>query len=154
LDVFHCHHGIYYTRICSAYRGLESEILYFVPSDDLEVWLVSLHNTLGDRKCLDVLAFVELCLGHALVDLINQPNDQHFNEVYFDRREEILLATKRYWVRYTGPTVRQANEEWDKVVFFASSLPVKGWDGSKDQFVGPLRSEAQTHAGLLGRFSK
>jgi len=153
LDVFHCHHGIYYTRICSAYRGLESEILYFVPSDDLEVWLVSLHNTLGDRKCLDVFAFVELCLGHALVDLINQPNDQHFNEVYFDRQEEILLATKRYWVRYRGPTVRQANEEWDRVVFFASSLPVKGWDGSKDLFVGPWRSEANPQAVVLGRCS-
>ncbi|MGQ9852447.1 MAG: GH36-type glycosyl hydrolase domain-containing protein [Candidatus Oleimicrobiaceae bacterium] len=153
LDAFRCHHGVYYTRICAAYKGLESEILYFVPSDDLEVWLVSLRNTLAETRHLDVFAFVELCLGHALVDLINQPNDQHFNEVFFDRQEQILLATKRYWVRYTGPTVRQANEEWDKVVFFASSLPVKGWDGSKDLFIGRWRSEANPHAVAVGQCS-
>lgn len=153
LDSFRCHHGVYYTRICAAYKGLESEILYFVPSDDLEVWLVSLRNTFAETRHLDVFAFVELCLGHALVDLINQPNDQHFNEVFFDRQEQILLATKRYWVRYTGPTVRQANEEWDKVVFFASSLPVKGWDGSKDLFIGRWRSEANPHAVVVGKCS-
>lgn len=152
LEEFRCHHGVYYTRIVSAFRGIEAEVLYFVPlDDDLEIWRVTMRNTLQTPSELDLFAYVELCLGHALVDLINQPNDQHFNEVHFDPNEQILFATKRYWVRYAGPTVRQANEEWDKVVFFASSLPVKGWDGSKDLFIGRWRSEANPEAVELGR---
>jgi cellobiose phosphorylase len=152
LEEFRCHHGVYYTRIVSAFRGIEAEILYFVPiDDDLEVWRVRIRNRQQAPRELDLFAYVELCLGHALVDLINQPNDQHFNEVRFDRSEQILFATKRYWVRYRGPTVQQANEEWDKVVFFASSLPVTGWDGSKDLFIGRWRSEANPEAVELGR---
>ncbi|MBC7187129.1 MAG: glycosyl transferase family 36 [Calditrichaeota bacterium] len=152
LEEFRCHHGVYYTRIVSGFRGIETEVLYFVPlDDDLEIWRVTIRNTLQSPRELDLFAYVELCLGHALVDLINQPNDQHFNEVHFDRKEQILFATKRYWVRYAGPTVRQANEEWDKVVFFASSLPVIGWDGSKDLFIGRWRSEANPEAVEVGR---
>ncbi|MDZ7293840.1 MAG: glycosyl transferase family 36 [candidate division KSB1 bacterium] len=147
LESFRCHHGVYYTRIVSACQGIQSQLLYFVPpDDDLEVWHVVLRNSQKTARELDLFAYVELCLGHALVDLINQPNDQHFNEVHFDRQAQILYATKRYWVRYGGPTVKQANAEWDKVVFFASSLPVIGWDGSKDLFIGRWRSEADPEA--------
>ena len=78
----------------------------------------------------------------SLVDLINQPNDQHFNEVFFDLEHQILLASKRYWVRYHGASVKQSNEAWDRYVFFASTLPVVGWDGSKNRFIGRWRSEA------------
>ena len=143
LDSYECRHGLYYTRIISSYGGIKASITYFVPeADDVELWSVSLTNESNDEKELDLFPFVELCLGHALVDLINQPNDQHFNDVHFDRANDILFATKRYWVRYKGATVKQANEAWDKYVYFASSEPVTGWDGSKDQFIGRWRSEA------------
>lgn len=142
LDFYECRHGQYYTRITSEYQQLRASILYFVASDDLEIWKVTLKNLQPKPIMLDVFAFQELCLGHALVDLINQPNDQHFNEVFFDKENEILLATKRYWVRYSGATVKQANDAWDKYVVFASSLPTIGWDGSKDLFIGRWRSEA------------
>ncbi len=151
LEEYRCHHGLYYTRIASICQGIQAEILYFVPTDDLEVWSVKVRNRQEKARELDVFAFVELCLGHALVDLINQPNDQHFNEVCFDRGEQILYATKRYWVRYGGPTVRQANEEWDKVAFLATSLSVIGWDGSRDLFVGRWRSEENPEAVEQGR---
>lgn len=142
LDFYECRHGQYYTRITSEYQQLRASILYFVACDDLEIWQVTLKNRRPEPIVLDVFAFQELCLGHALVDLINQPNDQHFNEVFFDKETEILFATKRYWVRYSGATVQQANDGWDKYVVFASSLPTIGWDGSKDLFIGRWRSEA------------
>lgn len=141
LDHYECRHGLYYTRITSTYNQIKSSILYFVPSDDLEIWKVMLKNESNQKKHLDIFGFVELCLGHALVDLINQPNDQHFNEVAFDRSNQILFATKRYWVRFNNATVKQTNDAWDKYVFFSSSLPIKGWDGSKDIFMGRWRSE-------------
>ncbi|MDZ7333278.1 MAG: glycosyl transferase family 36 [candidate division KSB1 bacterium] len=148
---YECRHGMYYTRITSQFNQIRSSILYFVPSDDLELWLVTLKNESDHARQLDIFSFVELCLGHALVDLINQPNDQHFNEVFFDRGDQILFATKRYWVRFTSATVKQANDAWDKYVFFSSSLPIIGWDGSKDQFIGRWRSEQNPIAVQNGR---
>jgi len=141
LTSYECRHGLYYSRISSAYNNIRHSILYFVPSDDLEIWKVSLKNDSAVRKELDIFGYVELCLGHALVDLINQPNDQHFNEVFFDQSQQILYASKRYWVRYSGPTVKQSNDTWDQFVFFTSSLPVKTWDGGRDTFIGRWRSE-------------
>ena len=142
LEQFECRHGLYYSRIASRYQKIRAEVLYFVPADDLELWQVTVRNEDETGKTLDIFAYEELCLGHALVDLINQPNDQHFNEVYFDHQSEILYATKRYWVKYRGATVQQANEAWDKLVFFAASLPIKSYDGSREQFIGRWRSES------------
>lgn len=144
LDFYECRHGMGYTSIEQEYRGIRSKVLYFVPlEDDLEIWKVSLTNKTDSDFRTDVFAYVELCLGHALVDLINQPNDQHFNVVKFDREAGILYATKNYWVTYRGATVKQPNQAWDKYVFFASSLPIKGFDGKKDAFIGPWRSESE-----------
>lgn len=141
LDKYECHHGQNYTRVVSQYRGVETEVTYFVGQDNLEIWRFKIKNLTERKKKYDLFASVELCLGHALVDLINQPNDQHFNDVHFDKGSEILFATKRYWVKYTGATVKQANEAWDQWVFMASTLPVKGFDGSRDRYIGPWRSE-------------
>lgn len=171
-DFYQCRHGMGYTEIEVEYAGIRSKILYFVPlEDDLEVWRVTLENrsapptteSLGDRGdrmgclrmgCLDdsvvegrprklgIFSYAELCLGHGLVDFINQPNDQHFNVVKFDGEQSILYATKNYWVTYRGASVKQPNQAWDKYVFFAASLPVAGFDGKKDAFIGPWRSES------------
>ncbi len=141
LDDYECRHGLYYTQIQSTYRNVKASVLYFVPSDDLEIWKVTLENRSSLTKTFNLFAFQELCLGHALIDLINQPNDQHFNDVHFDHDRRILFSTKRYWVKYNKATVKQPNEAWDKVVFFSSDLPIVGWDGSKNRFIGRWRSE-------------
>ena len=143
LDFYECRHGMGYTSIEQEHRGIRSKVTYFVPQDeDLEIWRVRLRNTSHRTLCLKVFSYVELCLGHALVDLINQPNDQHFNVVRFDEDNEFLYATKNYWVTYRGATVKQPNQAWDKYVYFASSLPLSGFDGKKDAFIGPWRSES------------
>ncbi len=141
LDGYRCRHGLNYTRITSAYRGVTADLLYFVGGDDVEIWKFRFKNQTGRKKRFDLFASVELCLGHALVDLINQPNDQHFNEVVFDAVSQVLFATKRYWVTSSGATVQQANQAWDRWVFLASSLPVSGFDGSRSEFIGRWRSE-------------
>ncbi|TFH01169.1 MAG: glycosyl transferase family 36, partial [Calditrichales bacterium] len=146
LENYECRHGLYYTKISSEYKGLKQSVLYFVPTDDLELWKVSLENTTDQSMTLDIFSFVELALGHALVDLINQPNDQHFNDVFFDLNDQILYASKRYWVRHSGASVEQTNEDWDKFVFISASLPIKGWDGSKNKFIGRWRSEENPQA--------
>lgn len=145
-DEYECRHGLYYTRISLGYKKIRSEVLYFVGKENLEIWKIKLTNDREKPVVLDSFAFTELALGHALVDLINQPNDQHFNDVFFDKKQQILFASKRYWVTYSGPTVQQSNKEWDKFVFFTSNLPVISFDGSKNKFIGKWRSESNPAA--------
>ena len=141
-DEYKCRVGLGYQTIESLYRDVRSEVTYFVPlHDDLEVWMVKLKNESYEPKRLSVTSYVELCLGHALVDLINQPNDQHFNRVDFDPENNTIFATKNYWVTYGGATVQQPNQAWDKYVFFTSSLQTESWDCLKESFIGPWRSE-------------
>ncbi|MCD5401854.1 glycosyl transferase family 36 [candidate division NPL-UPA2 bacterium] len=151
-DFYECRHGMGYTRIMFEKYGIRSELLYFVPvKGDIEIWSVKIENRTKKRRELDVFSYVELCLGHALVDLINQPNDQHFNEVYFEKKMNTLFATKRYWVTFSGPTVKQSNQGWDKVVFFTSSLNIVRFDGGKNAFIGKYRSEANPVSVERGR---
>jgi len=154
LDSYECRHGMGYTTITTERRGLKGEITYFVPLDnDLEIWLVKLTNNTDKTRKLSIFSYVELCLGHALVDLINQPNDQHFNIVNFEAEDNTLYATKNYWVTHKGVSVEQPNKGWDKYVFFTTTLPVAGWDGLKDGFIGKWRSESNPEGVENGRLS-
>ncbi|MFB3895994.1 MAG: GH36-type glycosyl hydrolase domain-containing protein [bacterium] len=151
---YQCRHGLGYTIIEQEYAGIRSDICYFVPPDDeLEVWRIRLTNQGKKKKHLSIFSFVELCLGHALVDLINQPNDQHFNDVRFVQEDHAIYATKRYWVTYSGPTVKQANQAWNKWVYFSSSLPVTSFEGNKNKFIGKWRSESNPIAVEQGECS-
>ncbi|MEN6415168.1 MAG: glycosyl transferase family 36 [Armatimonadota bacterium] len=152
-DKYECRVGMGYETIKMLHRDVRSEVTYFVPvEDDLEIWVVKVKNENLDTKRLGVTAYVELCLGHALVDLINQPNDQHFNIVSFNREDNAIYATKNYWVTHRGVSVEQPNKAWDRYVFFTTNLQVGSWDGSKDSFIGPWRSEENpvgVESGLL-----
>ena len=153
-DEYECRVGMGYQTIKTLYRDVRSEVTYFVPQhDDLEIWLVKLRNENSEPKRLQVYSYVELCLGHALVDLINQPNDQHFNIVNFHPQDNAIYATKNYWVTHKGVSVEQPNQGWDRYVVFTSSLPVESWDGLKDAFVGPWRSEQNPIGIENGRLS-
>jgi len=138
---YECRHGMNYTKISTEACGVQSEATFFIGEDNLEIWLVRLKNKKNAPVSLDVYSYAEMCLGHALVDLINQPNDKHFNDVHFVRDAQFLISSKRYWVTYSSATVAQANKAWNKWVFMASTLPVAGFDGAKDVFIGPWRSE-------------
>jgi cellobiose phosphorylase len=48
---FEARHGIGYTKVSYAQKGIESSITYFVPPrDDVEVWIVKLKNTSGRQR--------------------------------------------------------------------------------------------------------
>ncbi len=154
-DFYECHHGMGYTTIVTRNKGIRSEITYFVPQDDdLEIWLVSLTNETMEERRLGIYSYVELCLGHALVDLINQPNDQHFNIASYDQESRTIFATKNYWVTQKGVSVEQPNKGWDKYVYFTTSLPVIGWDCLKDAFIGRWRSESNPEGVERGMLSE
>lgn len=142
LEHYECRHGLNYTVITGRRDGVEVSVRTFVPEDDdCELWRVSVRNTTRAKKSLDLFAYVELCMGNALNDLVNQPNDQHFNEVFLDKKSSILYATKRYWNTFGSATVEQSNVAYDRYIVFATSLPLVAFDGSKAEFIGRWRSE-------------
>jgi cellobiose phosphorylase len=154
-DRYEARIGQGYTTILIEYKGVRSEITYFVPRDNnCEVWKVRVENISGQPRKLQVFAFQELMMGNALNDIINQPNDKHFTNIQFNRESQALEATRRYWVlQKKSASVEQPNIAWGYQLFFSINLPVTGFDGSLDKFIGKWRSEANPIAvetGLMG----
>ena len=152
-DHYEARIGQGYTKITTEYLGIRAELTYFVPRDNnCEIWKVKLHNTSGRQRKIEVYAFQELMMGNALNDIINQPNDKHFTDIKYNRDHECLEATRRYWVlNKKGASVEQPNIDWKYKVYFAMSLPVKGFDSSLDNFIGKWRSEANPQAVETGK---
>ena len=148
-------HGFGYTRAEAEVAGIASSVVFFVPvDDDREIWKAALRNTSGRPRRLAVTGYVEFALGHALVDLINQCDDQHFNRVRFDRDLNALFATKTYWVTGTRGTQHQENKEWDRWAYFTVDRPVAAYETVRERFLGPFRNESKPEGLERGLSSK
>ncbi len=148
-------HGFGYTRVEAGVGDIASSVVFFVPAgDDREIWKATLRNASGRRRRLTVVGYVEFALGHALVDLINQCDDQHFNRVRFEKDLDALFATKTYWVTETRGTQHQENKEWDRWAFFSVNRPVAAYETVRERFIGPFRSESDPEGLEKGLSSK
>ncbi len=148
-------HGFGYTRAEAEVEGIGSRAVFFVPlDDDREIWKAALTNRSARTRRLAVVGYVELALGHALVDLINQCDDQHFNRVHFDKGLDALFATKTYWVTETRGTQHQENKEWDRWAYFTVNRPVRAYETVRERFIGPFRNETAPEALERGLSSK
>lgn len=151
-DLYECHHGQGYTKIITKKNKIRGEITYFVPTDlNGEIWRVKLVNLSNKKRKLEVYAFTELLMGNALNDIINQPNDKHFTDIHFNKDYETLVCTRRYWVLNRKVTVAQPNIDWRYNLLFTTTLPVSGFDGSLDNFIGKWRSEANPESVEKGK---
>jgi len=147
-------HGFGYTKVSAEINRIFSEITYFVPTDDTqEIWQLVLTNTSDRARKLSLIGYVEFCLGHALVDLINQSDDQHFNRVYFDPQLNTLFATKTYWVTEGMSTQQQENKAWNQWAFFTVNHPVAAYETRRERFLGLYRNENAPEAVETGRLS-
>ena len=135
-------HGFGYTRAEASVNGIDSSVLFFVPQDDdQEIWKTILTNKSGKTRKLSVYGYAELALGHALVDLINQCDDQHFNRSHFEKEHNALFSTKTYWVTQTKGTQQQENKEWDQWTFFTVNKPISAFETIRERFLGLYRNE-------------
>jgi cellobiose phosphorylase len=136
-------HGFGYTRIDSEISKINSSVLYFVPlNDNREIWKAVITNNSDKKRHLSIYGYVEFALGHGLIDIINQCDDQHFNRVYFDRKTNSLFATKTYWVTKSSGTQQQENQEWDRWAFFTVNHPVVKYETLRERFIGLYRNES------------
>ncbi len=143
LQAYRVAHGFGYTRAEAEIDGLASSVLFLVPpDDDRELWRARLTNRSAKARRFSLYGYVEFALGHALIDLINQCDDQHFNRVHFDRALNALFATKTYWVTETRGTQHQENKAWDRWAFFTVNAPAAAYETLRERFIGPFRSES------------
>ena len=141
LEHYNVRHGLGYTTFECDYANIKAKATYFVPLDgELEIWQVSLKNNSDSEQELEIYPYAEMCLGHALTDLINKPNDQHFNRLWFDKENNTLFSTKTYWLT-GGSTNIQENKSWNQIAFMNTTLPVYEYAGEREVFVGNYRDE-------------
>ena len=143
LESYKTIHGFGYTRIESQINGIDSSVLFFVPKhDNRELWKTTIKNNSGKKRKLSLYGYVEFALGHGLVDIINQCDDQHFNRVYFDKKANAVFATKTYWVTNSNGTQQQENQEWDQWAYFTVNQPIIKYETVREKFIGLYRNES------------
>lgn len=153
-DSYKAVHGFGYTRIDSDLNEVESSVSYFVPqNDNREIWKAIIKNNSARKRFLSIYGYVEFALGHGLVDIINQCDDQHFNRVYFDKKINSLFATKTYWVTNSNGTQQQENQEWDQWAYFTVNHPVVKYETLRERFIGLYRNENNPEAIETGNLS-
>ena len=121
-----CKHGLGYTRIGSAYKGIQADICYFVPlGQTLEIWDLVVENRSNKNRQLSAFSSVEFCLWDALDDATNFQRNLNIGEVEVD-----------------GSTIynkTEYRERRDHFAFFACSESIKGFDTQREAFLGQYR---------------
>ncbi|MEL9939629.1 MAG: glycosyl transferase [Ignisphaera sp.] len=126
LDFYECRHGLGYTKIRSRYKGIETEVTYFVPlKQTFEVWWFKIKN-LRDREAdIQLFTYVEFCFWDAVDDMTNFQRNLNIAEVEVE--DNVIYHKTGY------------RERRNHFAFFASSEPIVGFDTDKEIFIGPYR---------------
>ncbi|MBY9012333.1 MAG: glycosyl transferase [Candidatus Lokiarchaeota archaeon] len=129
LDNYECRHGLGYTRISSSYKGLDVEILYFVPlEDDLEIWSLTLQNNSSEKKELQIFSYAEFCLWNAISDQRDLQYIQNVAVAKYDETERAIFYHLFDLSSY--------------IAFFSSNGKVVGYDCDREKFISNYHSEA------------
>ncbi|MFX0121105.1 MAG: GH36-type glycosyl hydrolase domain-containing protein [Candidatus Hodarchaeota archaeon] len=127
LKNYRCRHGLGYTIISSAYRGIKSEILYFVPlGENLEIWHLIIENQNDNKVNLSIFSCIEFCLWDAQDDFTNF--QRNFNTGEVEIEGGVIFHKTEY------------RERRDHFAYFACSEPLEGHDTQRDEFLGLYRS--------------
>ncbi len=144
---FESRHGLGYTSIQSTYNGVHSQVTYFVPEhDDCEVWIVHLTNKTKKDKTLEIFPYVEFLIGDYQEELRYRNIMNLYNRIWFDKEHKAVVAQKT--AMWQGMNI----QPFDTLIFFASSLPVRGCCTQKESFLGRYNTEEKPEAVLNGEF--
>jgi len=138
LEDYVCRHGLGYTIICSAYRGIEARTRYFVPlGESLEVWDLAVTNRRGEPADISIFSSVEFSLWDAQDDATNF--QRNFNTGEVEVKDGVIYHKTEY------------RERRDHFAFFACSEDLTGFDTQRDVFLGPYRGWENPAAVERGR---
>ena len=128
LDSYECRHGLGYTSITSSRKGLEVELLFFVPlGRSEEVWKVTVRNTSKQRKQPKLFSYQEFCFYEALNDMTNYQRSYSIGEVEVEGRGAEGTAI------YHKTEYRERRSHYS---LFACTRHAAGFDTDRDAFVG------------------
>ncbi|MDR0354077.1 MAG: glycosyl transferase [Opitutaceae bacterium] len=140
LDRYECRHGVGYTRITGARGGIETALLFFVPpGETLEIWRATIRNTSSAPRALRLFSFVEFCLFEALNDMTNYQRTYSIGEVEVEPEDGAIYHKTEY------------RERRDHYALFGCTHPIKGFDTSRDAFVGVHNGLHEPRAVLDGK---
>ena len=140
LDAYECRHGLSYTKISSAKRGIRASTLYFVPGGEtLEVWRLTVTNDREAAAQISVFSSVEFALWDAQDDATNYQRNYSTAEV--EVADGVIYHKTEY------------RERRDHFAYFACSEPLAGFDTQREAFLGPYRGFDRPLAVERGRTS-
>jgi cellobiose phosphorylase len=131
LEDYECRHGTAYTRIAAKYKGIETEVTYFVPLSPVnepapvELWVLRVRNTGPRPRRLRSFSYAEFSFADAFNDMTNLDWAQH---IVFSSCE--------------NGTIRVGTKFNPLVYFFAGSEAPAGYTCDREDFVGRNRDLA------------
>ncbi len=131
-DAWHSFHGLGYTRFEAEKDGLRAVATYLVGrTENALIWKLKFGSD-RDRR-IGLYPFVELGMMEFMRELQWQCYNKHQLEVFWMREEQALVY--RYGVE------DQPKPEETPLIYFAADVPVHSFEGDRDEFIGPYRSE-------------
>jgi len=126
LESYACRHGMGYTTIGAARRGIAASTRYFVPLDEnLEIWQFAVTNRRLTPAAVSVFSAVEFCLWDAQDDASNFQRNFSIGEV--EMEDGVIYHKTEY------------RERRDHFAWFACSAETAGFDTQRDVFLGHAR---------------
>jgi cellobiose phosphorylase len=129
---YECRHGIGYTRIRSVTRGVETEMLHFIPlGDRVEIQRIAMRNPSStNTRRLSVFTYREFINDTGEQDLLNIQYSGHLAHADIDEGDPRIIHVK------TGPP------EGRPLPFLAVSEKPAGFDTKCETFIGAGSIEA------------
>ena len=131
-----CHHGTAYTTIKAQYKGIESEVLYYVPLHKThEVWKVTLKNTGDIARNISAFGYVEFTNeSNYENDQVNLQYTLFITKTFFKGNNKILQTINEN-------ELKDAEGSNHKERFFGlAGAEVASYNGDKSHFIGAYHS--------------
>jgi len=125
LDRYECRHGMGYSRISSARKGLAFSQTSFVPlKDNCEIHKIVLTNESKTDKDVELFSFIEFCLWNANDDMTNFQRNFSIGEVEVEANGARIYHKTEY------------RERRNHYALWAVNVPVAGFDTDRQTFLG------------------
>ncbi|MDR2547826.1 MAG: N,N'-diacetylchitobiose phosphorylase [Lachnospiraceae bacterium] len=141
-----CRHGTGYTFINSAYKGIATESLYYVPKDKTyEVWRVRVTNQGQEERKLAVTGYVEFT------------NEANYEQDQVNLQYTLFISRTYFQGKFIKQVYNENFGDPNKERFFGlAGAKVDAYCGDRDAFVGTYRgyhNPAGIENGLAGNLN-
>ncbi len=138
---YECRHGMSYTRIASEYAKIRTETLYFVPiGENLEIWRLKVANASKKERKISLFTYAEFCMWDAINDMTDFQYNLNIGQTKF--QDNAIYHVTNY------------HAHTNCYAWFWSNRKAASYDGVRQAFVGPYRSESNPLAVERGKCSK